>query len=81
MVREAISAARAAGAAGAILVRVYSSLRSSEVVGACVKAKVTSGCVLTRNHRVAPAISADPRAGIDADPLPGTICSTRTPAR
>ena len=57
MVREAIATARAAGATGDILVRGDSAYGASEVVDACVKAKVHFSVVLTKNKAVSRAIA------------------------
>ena len=58
MVREAITTARAAGAAGEILVRGDSAYGNSAVVRACVKAGVRFSVVLAKNRAVTRAIGA-----------------------
>ena len=80
MVREAISTARAAGAAGQILVRGDSAYGTSEVVGACVKAKVHFSVVLTKNRRVAAAISAIPEQAWTPVHYPGAVLDPDTGA-
>jgi hypothetical protein len=60
MVREAIGVARAAGAAGEILVRGDSAYGSSAVVAACLKARVRFSVVVTKQPAVARAIAAIP---------------------
>ena len=78
MVREAISTARAAGAAGQILVRGDSAYGDSAVVGACVKAKVRFSVVLTKNRRVAAAISAIPEDAWTPVAYPGAVLDPDT---
>lgn len=56
MVREAVSAARACGATGEILVRGDSAYGNNAVVNACIKAKVWFSVVLTKNQTVNRAI-------------------------
>jgi hypothetical protein len=58
MAGEAITTARAAGAAGEILVRGDSAFGNSAVVRACVKAGVRFSVVLTKNRAVTRAIGA-----------------------
>jgi hypothetical protein len=58
MVREAIGTARAAGAAGQILVRGDAAYGTSQVVAACLKAKVRFSVTLTKNPAVTRAIAA-----------------------
>ncbi len=58
MVRQAIATARAAGAAGEILVRGDSAYGNSAVVGACVTAGARFSLVLTKNRPVTRAIAA-----------------------
>lgn len=58
MVTEAIKTARAAGAAGRILVRGDSAYGTSQVTAACVKAGVQFSVVLVKNSAVARAIAA-----------------------
>ena len=69
--REAISTARAAGAAGQILVRGDSAYGNSAVVAACVKAGAQFSVVLTKNPAVTPGDRRDPRGRVDAGALPG----------
>ena len=57
MVSEAIRTARAAGAAGQVLVRGDSAYGNAAVVNACVKAGVWFSVVLTKNPAVAAAIA------------------------
>jgi hypothetical protein len=78
MVREAISTARAAGASGQILVRGDSAYGTSDVVGACVKAKVGFSVVLTKNRRVAAAISAIPDDAWTPVQYPGAVLDPDT---
>jgi hypothetical protein len=70
MVREAIGVARAAGAAGEILVRGDSAYGNSAVVGACVKAGVRFSVVLTKNRRGDPGRRHHCRGRLDAGALP-----------
>jgi hypothetical protein len=58
MVTEAINTARAAGAAGKILVRGDSAYGNSPVVAACVKAGAQFSVVLVKNPAVTRAIAA-----------------------
>jgi hypothetical protein len=58
MVAEAIRTARAAGAAGEILVRGDSAYGTSAVVAACVRAGVRFSVVLTKNRAVQRAIAS-----------------------
>lgn len=58
MVREAIGTARAAGAAGEILVRGDSAYGSSAVVAACLKAGARFSVVLPKNPAVLRAIGS-----------------------
>jgi hypothetical protein len=60
MVAEAIRTARAAGAAGEILVRGDSAYGSSAVITACRKAKAGFSVVLFKNPAVTAAIAAIP---------------------
>jgi hypothetical protein len=78
MVREAISTARAAGATGPILVRGDSAYGNSAVVGACVKAKVRFSVVLTKNRKVAAAISAIPEDAWTPVAYPGAVLDPDT---
>ena len=78
MVREAISTARAAGATGEILVRGDSAYGNSAVVGACVKAKVRFSVVLTKNPKVAAAISAIPEDAWTPVQYPGAVLDPDT---
>ena len=78
MVREAISTARAAGATGQILVRGDSAYGNSAVVGACVKAKVRFSVVLTKNRKVAAAISAIPEDAWTPVQYPGAVLDPDT---
>jgi hypothetical protein len=57
MVAEAIRTARAAGAAGQILVRGDSAYGNSAVINACLKAGARFSFVLTKNPAVAKAIA------------------------
>lgn len=58
MVADAIGTARAAGAAGQVLVRGDSAYGNSAVVNACVKAGARFSLVLTKNPAVSRAIAA-----------------------
>jgi len=58
MVTEAVNTARAAGAAGEVLVRGDSAFGTSAVVCACLKADVRFSVVLTKNPAVTRAIGA-----------------------
>ena len=78
MVREAISTARAAGATGEILVRGDSAYGNSAVVGACLKAKVRFSVVLTKNRKVAAAISAIPDDAWTPVQYPGAVLDPDT---
>ena len=78
MVREAISTARAAGATGEILVRGDSAYGNSAVVGACLKAKVRFSVVLTKNRKVAAAISAIPEDAWTPVAYPGAVLDPDT---
>ena len=78
MVREAISTARAAGATGPILVRGDSAYGNSAVVGACLKAKVRFSVVLTKNRKVAAAISAIPEDAWTPVQYPGAVLDPDT---
>jgi hypothetical protein len=80
MVREAIRTARAPGATRGILVRGDSAYGTSAVVGACVTAKVAFSVALTKNRRVAAAISAIPEDAWTPVTYPAR-CWTRTPGR
>jgi hypothetical protein len=80
MVREAISTARAAGASGPILVRGDSAYGTSAVVGACLKAKVRFSVVLTKNRRVAAAISTIPDDAWTPVQYPGAVLDPDTGA-
>jgi Transposase DDE domain group 1 len=60
MLREAIGVARAAGAAGELLIRGDSAYGSSAVVATCVKARVRFSVVLTKQPAVARAIATIP---------------------
>jgi hypothetical protein len=60
MVAEAIGVARAAGAAGAILVRGDSSYGHGAVAHACIKARVRFSVVLSKNPAVTRAIAGIP---------------------
>jgi len=57
MVTEAVNCARAAGAAGPIMVRGDSSYGTQAVVGACLRAGVRFSVVLTKNRPVNRAIA------------------------
>ena len=80
MVREAISTARAAGASGAILVRGDSAYGTSEVVRACLKAKAQFSVVLTKNRRVAAAISTIAEQAWTPVAYPGAVLDPDTGA-
>ncbi len=58
MVTEAVRVARAAGAAGKILVRGDSAYGTGHVVNACLRAKVQFSVVLPKNPAVTAAIAA-----------------------
>jgi Transposase DDE domain group 1 len=58
MTAQAIAAARAAGATGKILVRGDSAYGTSNVVRACLRARVEFSLVLTKNRAVARAIAS-----------------------
>ena len=83
MVTEAINTARAAGAAGKILVRGDSAYGNSPVVAACVKAGAQFSVVLVKNPAVTRAIAAigDEEwaavhyPGADVDPDTGQLIS------
>lgn len=78
MVREAIAVARAAGAAGEILVRGDSAYGNSAVVGACVKAKVRFSVVLPKNRAVVRAIGAIPDQAWSPVHYPGAVVDPET---
>ena len=80
MVSEAISTARAAGASGTILVRGDSAYGTSEVVRACLKAKAQFSVVLTKNRRVAAAISTIPEDAWTPVAYPGAVLDPDTGA-
>jgi hypothetical protein len=78
MVREAIGVARAAGAAGEILVRGDSAYGSSAVVATCLKAGVRFSVVLTKKPAVARAIAAIPADGWLPVRYPGAVVDSDT---
>jgi hypothetical protein len=78
MVREAIGVARAAGAAGEILVRGDSAYGSSAVVAACLKARVRFSVVLTKQPAVARAIAAIPADAWTPVRYPGAVVDPDT---
>ena len=73
MVADAIRVARAAGAAGEVLVRGDSAYGNSVVIGACLKAKARFSFVLTKNPAVARAISAVPDQAWTPVHYPGAV--------
>ena len=78
MVREAITTARAAGAAGEILVRGDSAYGTSAVVAACVKAKARFSVVLAKNPAVVAAIDAIPPDAWRPVRYPGAVVDPDT---
>jgi Transposase DDE domain group 1 len=78
MVREAIRTARAAGAVGEILVRGDSAYGNSDVVGACVKAKVRFSVVLPKNRAVLRAIGTIPDESWRPVHYPGAVVDPET---
>ncbi|MGH3536091.1 MAG: IS1380 family transposase [Pseudonocardiaceae bacterium] len=80
MVTEAINTARAAGAAGEILVRGDSAYGSSAVVGACLDAGVRFSLVLTKNRAVTRAIATIPDSAWTPVAYPGAVLDPDTGA-
>jgi Transposase DDE domain group 1 len=78
MVTEAIIIARAAGAAGEILVRGDSAYGSSAVVGACVAAGVRFSVALTKNPAVHQAITSIPEDAWTPVRYPGAVVDPDT---
>jgi Transposase DDE domain group 1 len=80
MVTEAINTARAAGAAGKILVRGDSAYGTSPVVAACLKAGVQFSVVLVKNRAVTAAIAALPEGAWTPVHYPGAVVDPDTGA-
>lgn len=78
MVTEAINTARAAGAAGEILVRGDSAYGNSAVVGACLKAGVRFSVVLPKNCAVLRAIGAIEEPAWTPVHYPGAVVDEET---
>jgi len=78
MVKEAILTARAAGAAGKILVRGDSAYGTGPVVAACLKAGVQFSVVLAKNTAVTRAIGAIPEGAWTPVTYPGSVVDPET---
>ena len=78
MVSEAIRTARAAGAAGEILVRGDSAYGSAAVVNACLKAGVMFSVVLAKNPAVVAAIAKIPDDAWTPVRYPGAVIDPDT---
>jgi hypothetical protein len=78
MVREAIGVARAAGAAGQILVRGDSAYGTGPVVGPCRKAGERFSVVLTKDPAVSRAIAAIPEHAWTPVHYPGAVVDPDT---
>jgi hypothetical protein len=78
MVREAIKAARAAGATGEILVRGDSAYGNGDVIAACVKAKARFSVALTKNRAVLRAIASIPEDAWRPVHYPGAVVDPDT---
>ncbi len=78
MVRDAITTARAAGAAGQVLVRGDSAYGNSDVVNACLKAGVMFSVVLAKNPAVAAAIAEIPDDAWTPVHYPGAVTDPDT---
>lgn len=78
MVAEAIRTARAAGAAGEILVRGDSAYGSAAVVNACLKAGVMFSAVLAKNPAVVAAIAKIPDDAWTPVQYPGAVIDPDT---
>ena len=78
MVAEAIRAARAAGAAGKILVRGDSAYSTSPVTNACVKACAQFSVVLVKNPAVTRAIATIPEDAWRPVHYPGAVLDPDT---
>ncbi len=78
MVREAIRTARAAGAAGEVLVRGDSAYGNGAVVGACVSSKARFSVVLTKNPAVTAAIESIPADAWRPVRYPGAVVDPDT---
>ncbi|SDU08505.1 Transposase DDE domain group 1 [Jiangella alkaliphila] len=78
MVAEAIRTARAAGAAGEILVRGDSAYGNSVVVGACVRAGARFSVALTKNRAVSRAIATIPADAWTPVHYPGAVVDPDT---
>ena len=78
MVADAVKTARAAGAAGSILVRGDSAYGTSPVVAACLRAKVQFSFVLTKNPAVVRAIATIPADAWRPVTYPGSVVDPDT---
>lgn len=78
MVTEAIGVARAAGAAGQVLVRGDSAYGTSAVVAACGKAGVQFSVVLTKNSAVTRAIDSIGESAWTPVQYPGAVTDPDT---
>jgi Transposase DDE domain group 1 len=78
MVSEAIRTARAAGAAGEILVRGDSAYGNTAVVNACLKAGVRFSVVLVKNPAVAEEIAKIPEDAWTPVKYPGAVTDPDT---
>ena len=78
MVTEAISLARAAGAAGEVLVRGDSAYGNSAVVRACQRAGARFSLVLIKNPAVARAINTIPDDAWTPVHYPGAVVDPET---
>src|SRR3954469_12122801 len=73
MIAQAIATARAAGAAGKILVRGNSAYGNGPVVAACRRADARFSLVLTKNRTAAAAIAAIPDTAWTPVSYPGAV--------
>ncbi len=78
MVAEAVRLARAAGAVGSILVRGDSAYGNSDVVAACLKAKVSFSVVLVKNPAVTRAMASIPEDAWKPVRYPGAVIDPDT---
>ena len=78
MITEAINTARAAGAAGKILVRGDSAYGTSPVVAACLRAGVQFSVVLVKNRAVTRAIATIPEGAWRPVHYPGAVVDPDT---